>query len=468
MKTLLLALLILPLAYAQQLQPVTSQQADCGKFIPAITTAGTFTSATVTNTQAACDGWVVTYSSFGFATVSVLLQDAPLTTNGAAGTFVSFAGTIVTGFTNPSTATPQGEIRATGYFPYVRVQITTTGTGYLTAEFHGFKTNPNSGVGASGGGGGGGCTAPCVVIGPTAAGSPPTTAPVLVAGQDGAPGNIRVILTDSSGRQIMNVAQWGGTTVLNGGTAGSVAVGGLGTAGTPSGGVVSVQGVAGGTAQPVTLPANQSVNVAQVAGTNTITGGVAGSLGIGGLAAAGAAIAGNSVRIGGVDGGGTKRDILTDTAGRVIVASNAGSIVSIIGTLLNNAVSATTTNNLGVLPAVANAAPQTWTEGDQVLGSVDLKGNLRTTIAGNATVLSGQQAVTNAAVALATNTVKNICVKALAGNTQNVYVGPTGITTSTGMELAAGDAYCSPVTNTNLIFVIAAAGGQSVSWIAEN
>jgi hypothetical protein len=87
---------------------------------------------------------------------------------------------------------------------------------------------------------------------------------------------------------------------------------------------------------------------------------------------------------------------------------------------------------------------------------------------GNDAVRSGQQAVTNAAVALATGASKNICLKALAGNTQNVYIGPTGITTATGMELAAGDAYCGPVSNTNLIFVIAAAAGQSVSWIATN
>jgi hypothetical protein len=48
------------------------------------------------------------------------------------------------------------------------------------------------------------------------------------------------------------------------------------------------------------LTANQSVNVAQVGGTNTVTGGVAGSMGVGGLAASGASKAGNPVQMGGV------------------------------------------------------------------------------------------------------------------------------------------------------------------------
>jgi hypothetical protein len=198
MKLILLALFPIFLQ-AQQLQPVTSVQPDCAKFSSPIRIAGTVTMATVDNRQAACDGWVVTYSSNGFSAVSVLLQSAPLGTGGVAGTFVSFAGTIVSPFTNPATATTQGEIRATGYYPYVNVAITTTGTGYLVAEFHGYKTNPNAGTGSGGGGSGcvGTSVTPCVVDGPTAAGSPATTPPVLVAGQDSA--NIRVIHTNAFG-----------------------------------------------------------------------------------------------------------------------------------------------------------------------------------------------------------------------------------------------------------------------------
>lgn len=65
---------------------------------------------------------------------------------------------------------------------------------------------------------------------PETTGSPPSGGPVLVAGQDGT--NVRTVLTDSTGKPV---------------------VVGAGTAGTPAGGVVSVQGVVGGTAQPVSV-----------------------------------------------------------------------------------------------------------------------------------------------------------------------------------------------------------------------
>jgi hypothetical protein len=52
------------------------------------------------------------------------------------------------------------------------------------------------------------------------------------------------------------------------------------------------------------------------------------------------------------------------------------------GTLTTNN-AAPTADNLGVLPAVANAAAPTYTEGDQVLLSVDLTGKLRTTATGS-------------------------------------------------------------------------------------
>ena len=89
-------------------------------------------------------------------------------------------------------------------------------------------------------------------------------------------------------------------------------------------------------------------------------------------------------------------------------------------------------------------------------------------LAGTTSVLSGQQAVTGSATALATNTAKAICVKALNGNAINVYIGPTGITTSTGLELSAGAFWCGTITNTNLIYVVASTTGASVSWFAIN
>lgn len=62
-----------------------------------------------------------------------------------------------------------------------------------------------------------------------------------------------------------------------------------------------------------------------------------------------------------------------------VLQSPTISVGSITGTLTNNN-AAPTNNNVGVLPGVANASAQTWTEGRQVLSSMDLHGSTRVTI----------------------------------------------------------------------------------------
>jgi len=505
-------LLTLPL-YSQQLQPVTSQQADCGKFIqPGITTAGTFTSENIDNRFAGCDGFVVTYSSNGFSAVSVLLQDAPLGAGGIAGTFVSFAGTIVSPFTNPTTATTQGETRATGYYPYIRIQVTTTGTGYLVAEIHGFKTNPNSGVGASGGGGSGcvGTTVtPCVVDGPDASGASPTKNPVAVAGLDTNNGNvIRPLLLDFFGGVLpgrTNVApsSLGSTTTVpffQSSNSADIAAGAIGM----------------GLYNAPILPNVAGDHWALAPGDSTNGPLVQAQ----GPTAVGSTPTKPPVIVGGQDGANLTRILRTDGAGQLIpstiqialadgIANNTVRLPSGVGNapiyqlafpmLFNGttwdrrpgnaaggaytqgpaASGAAKAGNPVQVGAVFNTTQPTVTNGQTVENQASARGSLlvtpgvegfpvTSTVTGNATMLSGQQAVTNAAVALATNTVKNICVKALSTNTASVFIGPSGVTTATGFELAADDSYCGPVTNTNLIFVIAAAGGSTVSWFAQN
>jgi hypothetical protein len=62
------------------------------------------------------------------------------------------------------------------------------------------------------------------------------------------------------------------------------------------------------------------------------------------------------------------------------VVSNGGTFaVQAAGTLTNNN-AAPSTNNIGALMILANAAAPTWTEGDLVLGSADLAGFLRTNV----------------------------------------------------------------------------------------
>lgn len=59
-----------------------------------------------------------------------------------------------------------------------------------------------------------------------------------------------------------------------------------------------------------------------------------------------------------------------------VIATDTSGHPKVIGTLTNNNAAPAATE-VGVLPALANASAPTWTEGDQVLESVDLAGNQR-------------------------------------------------------------------------------------------
>ena len=97
-----------------------------------------------------------------------------------------------------------------------------------------------------------------------------------------------------------------------------------------------------------------------------------------------------------------------------------------------------------------------------------VSGTVNTTPSLSSTIISGQQAVTNSDVALATNTLAHgICVAALSTNAASVFIGTTGVTTSTGLELPAKASTCLSVSNSNAVHVIAAAGGSSVSWVGN-
>jgi len=85
------------------------------------------------------------------------------------------------------------------------------------------------------------------------------------------------------------------------------------------------------------------------------------------------------------------------------------------------------------------------------------------------TAISGQQAVTTAAVNLGTNTVKGLRVLNNVGSNANAYLGPSGVTTSSGYELTPGQYVDLPLTNTSQIYVVAASNNTStISWIGTN
>jgi hypothetical protein len=180
----------------------------------------------------------------------------------------------------------------------------------------------------------------------------------------------------------------------------------------------------------------------------------------------GAAAPPNAIEVGGIFNT-TQPTLTTGQMGTHQMTSRGGLIVApgVDNTAANAWFSKVTDGTNTAAVKAASTAPVA--ADPAVVVSVSPNGN-SVVAAGNGTVLSNQQAVTASAVALATNTCKRACVKALNGNTINIFVGPSGVTTGTGMELGPGQAVCMPVTNTNLLFVIASATGASVSWIATN
>ena len=144
--------------------------------------------------------WRLTYKSTGFTAISLLVRSAPPDVNGVctAAVWVAFAGTVVG--VNPNTATTQNTASFTGFYPCVSVILTSvTGTGTVTGQLYGCR---EPGCSISGATIAAVIPTPVPVDGPTAAGAAPTTPPVLVAGQDGAPGLIRTLKTDSAGQLI--------------------------------------------------------------------------------------------------------------------------------------------------------------------------------------------------------------------------------------------------------------------------
>lgn len=108
----------------------------------------------INNQSTGCNAWSFSYSGEGFSALSIQLESAPASAAPATpGTFVAFAGTTVTG-SNPSTVITSSIYTATGYYPWLRVNLSsTTGTGTVTVHLQGWKSATYISTGTSGGGG---------------------------------------------------------------------------------------------------------------------------------------------------------------------------------------------------------------------------------------------------------------------------------------------------------------------------
>ena len=70
------------------------------------------------------------------------------------------------------------------------------------------------------------------------------------------------------------------------------------------------------------------------------------------------------------------------------------------------------------------------------------------------------------AVQLSTATILSITIKALAGNTGFIYVGGSGVSSSNGFELDAGDSVTLAIDEADEIWLDSSVSGEGVSFIA--
>jgi hypothetical protein len=93
----------------------------------------------------------------------------------------------------------------------------------------------------------------------------------------------------------------------------------------------------------------------------------------------------------------------------------------------------------------------------------------KVTINSATTAYSGQKNVTTAGSHLVlgtTQAIVSITVTAKPTNTGNIFVGPDGVTSTTGLILQPGDSVSLDVSNVTAVYIDSAVSGEGVSWLA--
>ena len=89
-------------------------------------------------------------------------------------------------------------------------------------------------------------------------------------------------------------------------------------------------------------------------------------------------------------------------------------------------------------------------------------------IKGYSTVSHIAQNVTDSAVQLGDNSCKHVDIMAAIANTGIVYIGASGVSSTTGIALYPGDVYSVNITNTDLLYVISTVSGDDINLVIFN
>ena len=91
-------------------------------------------------------------------------------------------------------------------------------------------------------------------------------------------------------------------------------------------------------------------------------------------------------------------------------------------------------------------------------------------ITGHATIASGENDTvgTSAEVLTSSTACKHVDIMANIANTGIIYVGGSGVTSSTGIALYPGDVYSIDIDNLNDVYVVASVNGENVQYTYYN
>jgi len=92
-------------------------------------------------------------------------------------------------------------------------------------------------------------------------------------------------------------------------------------------------------------------------------------------------------------------------------------------------------------------------------------------VAAPTTIYNGKKTVTTAGarVQLASSqAVRSVCIKALQTNTGYIYVGDGSVTSTTGIQLLAGDTISLDISNLSTVTIDSSVSGEGVTYIATN
>lgn len=118
-------------------------------------------------------------------------------------------------------------------------------------------------------------------------------------------------------------------------------------------------------------------------------------------------------------------------------------------------------SNATGLIALDNPIPTGTNNIGAITGTVTAKPSLPVLVTGQTTSNTSQVQL-NATSHVVTN---GVIVKALSTNTASVFVGVSGVTTTTGYELTAGQSVTLYPSNSNVIYIIGANTTDKVSWV---